>query len=279
MEEKMTDRYAVIGNPIAHTKSPALHLAFARQCEEEISYEAIQAPLGGFVEAAEAFRQAGGKGLNISFPFKIDALRYAEHLTPRARLAGAVNTLSFDGGSIYGDNTDGLGLVSDIQERLRFNIKGKRVLLLGAGGAARGVVLPLLEQAPASLMIVNRDQGKVESLQMQFAEFSDFDIGTYGALAGQSFDLVINATSAGLNGEHLPLPEGLFAPRSLAYDMVYGDSATPFELDALRLGASRTADGLGMLVAQAAESFYVWRGHRPDTTPVLAGLQQDLAAR
>lgn len=270
----MTDRYAVIGNPIAHTKSPALHMAFARQCGEDISYEALLGPLGGFVETVDTFRRTGGKGLNITVPFKIDALRYADHLTPRARLAQAVNTLSFEEDGAFGDNTDGLGLVSDIQERLRFNIKGKRVLLLGAGGAARGAILPLLEQSPASLMIANRDLAKAETLQMQFAEFSDIDIGGYDTLAGKEFDLVINATSAGLNGEHLPLPKGLFGHRSLAYDMVYGDSETPFQLDARLLGATSTSDGLGMLVAQAAESFYIWRGVRPDTAPVLDMLRR-----
>lgn len=269
----MPDRYAVIGNPIAHTKSPILHKLFAQQCGEDIVYEALLAPLGGFSEAADAFRRQGGKGLNITVPFKVDALRYADHLTPRARLAQAVNTLSFDDHGIFGDNTDGVGLVADIQDRLRFNIKGKRVLVLGAGGAARGAVLPLLEQSPASLMIVNRDLAKAETLQMQFAEFSDIDIGNYDALAGHEFDLVINATSAGLAGEHLPLPQGLFGKRSLAYDMVYGTSETPFQQDARRLGADRTSDGLGMLIAQAAESFFIWRGVRPDSAPVLQLLQ------
>lgn len=272
----MTDRYAVIGNPIAHTKSPALHQAFARQCGEDISYEALLAPLGGFAAAADAFRAAGGKGLNITVPFKIDALRYADHLTPRARLAQAVNTLSFDETGATGDNTDGIGLVADIEDRLRFNLKGKRVLLLGAGGAARGAVLPLLETSPASLMIVNRDLLKAETLQMQFAEFCDIDIATYDTLAGRQFDLVINATSAGLAGEHLPLPASLFGERSLAYDMVYGNTETPFQQDARRLGASRTADGLGMLVNQAAESFYIWRGIRPEVAPVLQMLQEQV---
>lgn len=265
----MTDRYAVIGNPIAHTKSPMLHAAFAQQCGEDIRYEALLAPLGGFAEAVDEFRRQGGKGLNITVPFKIDALRYADHLTPRARLAQAVNTLTFDDQGVFGDNTDGIGLVLDIQDRLRFNLKGKRILVLGAGGAARGAVLPILEQNPASLMIVNRDVAKAETLQMQFAEFSDIDIGNYDALAGRKFDLVVNATSAGLAGEHLPLPQGLFGERSLAYDMVYGDSETPFQQDASRLGATRTSDGLGMLIAQAAESFFIWRGIRPDIAPVL----------
>lgn len=275
----MTDRYAVIGNPIAHTKSPLLHRLFAEQCVEDVQYEAILAPIGGFREAAEAFRQQGGKGLNVTVPFKVDALNYADHLTPRARLAQAVNTLCFEEGQIIGDNTDGLGLITDIQDRLRFNIKGKRILLLGAGGAARGVVLPLFEQSPASLTLANRTMAKAETLQMLFAEFSDIDISTYESLAGKQFDLVINATSAGQAGEHLPLPAGLFGERSLAYDMVYGDTETPFQMDAKKLGATKTSDGLGMLVSQAAESFYIWRGVRPDTVAVLKHIQQESAAR
>ena len=275
----MSDRYAVIGNPISHTKSPMLHKSFALECGEDITYEALLAPIDGFVEAAEAFRRAGGKGLNITVPFKIDALTYADHLTPRARLAQAVNTLRFDDKGIFGDNTDGVGLVTDIQDRLRFNIKDKRILILGAGGAARGAVLPLLEQCPASLMIANRSLHKAEALQMQFAEFSDIDIGSYESLAGREFDLVINATSAGLGGEHLQLPQGIFGQRSLAYDMVYGTTETPFQQDAQNLGASKTSDGLGMLVAQAAESFYIWRGVRPDTLPVLLLLQNEPSSK
>lgn len=269
----MSDRYAVIGNPISHTKSPVLHAAFARQCGQDITYEALLGPLGRFRETVDDFRSQGGKGMNVTVPFKVEALNISDRLTTRARLAQAVNTLRFDHDGIFGDNTDGVGLVHDIQGRLGFSLKGKRILILGAGGAARGAVLPLFETAPAALTIVNRTAAKAEALQQQFAEFADISTGGFDALPGQSFDVVINATSAGLHGEHLPLPAGIFAPHALAYDMVYGNTATPFQLDAQTLGAARISDGLGMLVAQAAESFFLWRGVRPDTVPVLKMLQ------
>ena len=269
----MTDRYAVIGNPIAHSKSPALHAAFARQCGQDIRYEAILGPLDGFRASVEAFRQAGGCGMNVTVPFKVEALALADTLTERARLAQAVNTLRFDADGIFGDNTDGIGLVNDIQQRLGFAIGGKRVLILGAGGAARGSVLPLAEAGPARLVIVNRTQAKAEALRAQFAGVAAVDVEPCDGLAGQRFDLVINATSAGLHGESLPLPAGIFTPGALAYDMVYGNTETPFMLAARALGASRVSDGLGMLVGQAAESFFLWRGVRPDTAPVLQMLQ------
>ncbi len=269
----MTDRYAVIGNPIAHSKSPALHAAFARQCNQDICYEAILGPLDGFRASVEAFRQAGGRGMNVTVPFKVEALALADTLTERARLAQAVNTLRFDADGVFGDNTDGIGLVNDIQQRLGFAIGGKRVLILGAGGAARGSVLPLAEAGPARLVIVNRTQAKAEALRAQFAGVAAVDVEPCDGLAGQRFDLVINATSAGLHGESLPLPAGIFAPGALAYDMVYGNTETPFMVAARALGASRVSDGLGMLVGQAAESFFLWRGVRPDTAPVLQMLQ------
>ena len=269
----MTDRYAVIGNPIAHSKSPTLHAAFARQCSQDIRYEAILGPLDGFRAAVEAFRQAGGRGMNVTVPFKVEALALADTLTERARLAQAVNTLRFDADGIFGDNTDGIGLVNDIQQRLGFAIAGKRVLILGAGGAARGSVLPLTEAGPARLCLVNRTLARAEALQAQFAGIAALDVAPCDGLAGQCFDLVINATSAGLHGESLPLPDGIFAPGALAYDMVYGTAETPFMVAARALGASRVSDGLGMLVGQAAESFFLWRGVRPDTGPVLQMLQ------
>ena len=269
----MTDRYAVIGNPIAHSKSPVLHAAFARQCGQDIRYEAILGPLDGFRASVEAFRQAGGRGMNVTVPFKVEALALADTLTERARLAQAVNTLRFDADGIFGDNTDGIGLVNDIQQRLGFAIGGKRVLILGAGGAARGSVLPVAEAGPARLVIVNRTQARAEALREQFAGVAAVDVEPCDGLAGQRFDLVINATSAGLHGESLPLPASIFAPGALAYDMVYGNTETPFMLAARALGASRVSDGLGMLVEQAAESFFLWRGVRPDTAPVLQMLQ------
>lgn len=269
----MTDRYAVIGNPIAHSKSPAIHAAFARQCGQDLSYEAILGPLDGFRGAVTAFRQAGGRGMNVTVPFKLEALELADRPTERARLAGAVNTLRFDSDGIFADNTDGIGLVRDIRDRLGFPLRGKCILILGAGAAARGVILPLLEEVPAQLAIANRSVDKAEALRTQFASFGDLRVGGFGDFAGGSFDLVINATSASLGAQSLQLPEGLFASGALAYDMVYGKGGTPFMVDARRLGAARVADGLGMLVAQAAESFFLWRGVRPDTAPVMAMLQ------
>ncbi|MEW6513168.1 MAG: shikimate dehydrogenase [Pseudomonadota bacterium] len=269
----MTDRYAVIGNPIAHSKSPAIHAAFARQCGQDLTYEAILGPLDGFSTAVEAFRAAGGRGMNVTVPFKLEALELADKPTERARQAGAANTLRFDGEEIFADNTDGIGLVRDIRDRLGFGLHDKRVLILGAGGAARGVVLPLLEEQPALLAIANRSVDKAEALKAQFAPFGELVVGSFGDFAGGEFDLVINATSASLGAQSLQLPKGLFVSGALAYDMVYGKGETPFMADARKLGADRVADGLGMLVAQAAESFFLWRGVRPDTAPVLAMLQ------
>ena len=270
----MTDRYAVIGNPIAHSKSPALHAAFARQCAQDISYEAILGPLDAFRVTVEAFRQAGGRGMNVTVPFKLEAMALADKLTPRARQAQAVNTLRFDQDGIFGDNTDGVGLVNDIQGRLGVSLAGKRILILGAGGAARGAILPLLEQQPARLSVANRTLEKAEALRGQFAGFGTVDAGSYADLSGQAFDVVINATSSGLHGARLTLPAGLFAPGSLAYDMVYADAQTGFLQDAQAQGASQLSDGLGMLVGQAAESFFLWRGVRPETASVLAMLRQ-----
>ena len=268
----MTDRYAVIGNPISHTKSPLIHAAFARQCGHDISYEALLAPLDGFRETVTAFRNAGGRGMNVTVPFKIEAMALSEKLTPRAQLAQAVNTLIFDETGITGDNTDGIGLVRDIQ-RLGFDFTSKRILILGAGGATRGVILPILEEKPANLTIANRTFAKAEALKSQFAAIATINATTYESLSGQQFDIVINATSTSLHGEHLPLPEQLFAPGALAYDMAYGKEETPFQIDAKKLGATQTADGLGMLVGQAAESFHLWRGVRPEIAPVFSMLR------
>jgi shikimate dehydrogenase len=269
----MTDRYAVIGNPIAQSKSPPIHLAFARQLGHDLSYEAILAPRDGFAPVVAAFREKGGKGMNVTVPFKLEAFALAATRTERAEQAGAVNTLKFDEAGILGDNTDGAGLVHDVRDRLGFALRGKRVLLMGAGGAARGVVLPLLREHPASLSIANRTVAKAFALRQRFTPFGEIQAGDYADLAGRGFDLVINATSASLTGDVPPLPAGVFASDSLAYDMVYGEQATPFMTYATHRGAARVADGLGMLVAQAAESFLLWRGVRPDIRPVLTMLR------
>ena len=270
----MTDLYAVIGNPVAQSKSPQIHAAFARQVDQDLRYEAILAPHDGFAAAVAAFRAAGGKGLNVTVPFKLEAFALATERTERADQAGAVNTLKFDGERVLGDNTDGAGLVRDIQHRLGFALRGKRVLVLGAGGAARGVVLPLLRERPASITIANRTVEKALVLERRFARGGPVEGGDYARLGGRQFDVVINATSASLVGELPPLPPGVFAPASLAYDMVYGDEPTRFLVHAREHGAAQLSDGLGMLLAQAAESFFVWRGVRPDARLVIEMLRE-----
>ena len=274
----MTDRYAVVGNPVAHSKSPLIHAEFARQTGKDMVYEKLLAPLDAFRETVEAFRRAGGKGLNVTVPFKEQAFHYAKELDSRADDAGAVNTLIFKDGRIIGDNTDGAGLVNDITRNLGFSIQGKRVLLMGAGGAARGVMLPLLEQAPAQLVLANRTVEKAEALVMSYQKKIEHGItvrslsaSPYANLEG-AFDLIINATAASLKGELPPLPEHLFSPGALAYDMMYG-AETPFMAWARTHGATQISDGLGMLVEQAAESFYLWHRVRPDTAPVIAMLR------
>lgn len=274
------DRYAVIGNPIAHSKSPFIHTAFARQTGQALCYEALLAPSDGFAASVAAFRQAGGRGLNVTVPFKLDAFALATRHSPRATAAGAVNTLAFgDDGEIFGDNTDGAGLVRDLQIHLACPLAGQRILLLGAGGAARGALLPLLAQAPAMLTLANRTAAKAAALAEAFqpqAQATALRASTFEALHGEVFDLVINATSASLNDDAPPLPAGLYAAGSLAYDMMYGAAPTAFMRAAAQAGAARQADGLGMLVEQAAESFALWRGVRPDSAPVLAELRQRL---
>ena len=270
----MTDLYAVIGSPIAHSKSPRIHAEFAQQTGEDLCYEAIFAARDGFAEAVAKFRAAGGRGLNVTVPFKLDAFALATERTERAEQAGAVNTLKFDDASALGDNRDGAGLVADLTGRLGFAIRGKRVLIMGAGGAARGVMLPLLRQQPASVTIANRTIERARALERRFGPFGLVTSGGYAKLAGSSFDLVINATSAALTGELPPLPSGIFAPGAFAYDMIYGADHARFEAHARSDGAARVSDGLGMLVAQAAESFFLWRGVRPDTRPIIELLRR-----
>ena len=262
----MTSHYAVFGNPVSHSKSPLIHAEFARQTRQNLDYRAILAPIEDFAGEVEKFRRAGGQGANVTVPFKEAAYRLATQLTPRARDAGAVNTLKFDRNEILGDNTDGAGLVRDLTGNLKQTLTGKRILLMGAGGAARGVTGPLLAENPAMLVLANRTPEKAEQLAAQFGHA--LKASSYAALAGQRFDIVINATAASLKGELPPLPEQLFNPDALAYDMMYGVE-TPFMAWAGEHGAERVADGLGMLVEQAAESFFLWRGVRPDTAPVM----------
>lgn len=267
----MPAKYAVFGNPIAHSKSPLIHAAFARQTGQEMVYSALLAPLDGFEDTVCGFRDTGGLGANVTVPFKERAFVLADRRSERAEMAGAVNTLLFEDGGIFGDNTDGVGLVRDLTHNLGLDPQGKRILLMGAGGAARGVLLPLLERAPASVFIANRTPDKAIALAQGFgAERGNLDGGGYGDLSGR-FDLVINATAASLAGDLPPLPADVFAEGALAYDMMYGKD-TPF-LAFARAHRARTADGLGMLVEQAAEAFYQWRGVRPDTASVIRMLK------
>ena len=274
----MSDLYCVFGNPIGHSKSPAIHAAFATATGQDLRYEARLAAVDGFREAVSEFVAAGGKGANVTVPFKEEAFALATRLSERAARAGAVNTLAFNGDEIFGDNTDGAGLVRDITVNLGCALAGKRILLLGAGGASRGVIAPLLAGQPAALSIANRSADKALALAVAFADLAVVDAGSFAQMAGKSYDLVINATSASLSGENLPLPPGLFAAGSLAYDMMYGKGETPFLQQARQQGAARCADGLGMLVEQAAEAFFVWRGVRPATAQVLADLRAQLTA-
>jgi len=269
----MADRYAVIGNPVAHTLSPRIHAAFAQQTAEDIEYGMILGSLGGFVRAVEGFRAEGGRGLNVTVPFKLEAFAFSTQLTDRAQSAGAVNTLKFENGAALGDNTDGAGLVADIA-RLGIVIGGKRVLLMGAGGAARGVVLPLLEQEPALIAIANRTVAKAVALAGQWVRRGTVRGGSYADFSGERFDVIINATSASLHGDVPPLSDQTFASATLAYDMVYGAQPTPFLAAAKARGVPHLADGLGMLIEQAAESFFLWRGVRPHTAPVITMLRK-----
>ena len=274
----MTDKYAVIGNPIAHSKSPLIHKMFAEQTGQDISYEAIEAPLGkidrfndGFDTKIEELRTKGYKGCNVTVPFKQKAYQLSNvHVLDKYVSdfeALASNTLEFKQDGIHGYNTDGIGLVRDIQQNIGIKLRDKRVLLLGAGGAARGVISPLRFEG-ATITIANRTVDKARALAQRFSISSC----SYDELAGKQFDIVINATSSGLTDEMPPLPPGIFAPGALAYDMMYGRE-TPFMKFAREQGAATVSDGLGMLIEQAAEAFYIWRGVRPDTAPVLAKLR------
>jgi shikimate dehydrogenase len=273
------DAYVVIGYPIAHSKSPEIHAGFARQTGQTLSYERLLAPLDDFPATVRRFIAAGGCGANVTVPFKLQAHALADQLTQRARLAGAVNTLKFEHGTILGDNTDGAGLVADIVVNAGVSVTGKRVLLLGAGGAARGVLLPLLEQRPAELVLANRTLSKAQELVAQFVQLaneSPLVASAYADLDGP-FDVIINATSASLEAEVPPIPATVFAATTLAYDMMYGSAPTVFMQFAAQHGAG-VRDGLGMLIEQAAEAFLLWRGVRPTTAAVFATLRAQLSA-
>ena len=266
------DRYAVMGNPIAHSKSPQIHAAFAKQTGQILKYDAILVELreGEFERAVKRFQASGGKGLNITVPFKEAAWKLADKRSQRAELAGAVNTLWFDEqGQCYAENTDGVGLVRDITNNHAYQIAGKRLLILGAGGAVRGVLEPLLKAAPLECIIANRTVSKAETLAELFSRHGNIKASSYEGLQGQSFDLIINGTSASLQGQLPPLPEGLLNQGGWCYDMMYAKTATTFMQWAESQGAACVLDGIGMLVEQAAESFFIWRGVRPETEAVI----------
>ncbi|CAM3304990.1 shikimate dehydrogenase [Pseudomonas floridensis] len=271
------DQYVVFGNPIGHSKSPLIHRLFAEQTGQSLDYQASLAPLDDFTAFARTFFQTG-RGANVTVPFKEEAYRLADSLTERGRRAGAVNTLhKLDDGTLLGDNTDGAGLVRDLTVNYGLNLHGQRILLLGAGGAVRGALEPLLAQEPLALVIANRTVEKAERLAQEFADLGPVFASSYDWLQ-ESVDVIVNATSASLAGELPPISPSLIQPgATFCYDMMYGKEPTAFCRWASEHGAARSVDGLGMLVEQAAEAFRVWRGVRPDSAPVLAELRRQLA--
>ena len=272
----MSDLYCVFGNPIEHSKSPLIHNEFAQQTHQALEYTAKLAPLDGFADAWRAFVEKGGRGANVTVPFKGEAYALCDTLSKRAQRAKAVNTLTVGGnGLIYGDNTDGVGLIRDLKYH-RVTLAGKRVLVVGAGGAVQGILEPLLAEQPSEVMVVNRTPEKAEQLAEAFADLGELHSGGFKAAKGP-FDLVINGSSASLNGDLPPLPGNLFADGAWAYDMMYGAEETVFLKWAGTHGAKRL-DGLGMLVEQAAEAFFLWRNVRPDTTHVRQTLRRMLNA-
>ncbi len=263
------DKYGVVGNPIAHSRSPEIHQRFAQQVRQRLSYERIEAPLDGFEDKALALREAGYAGINVTLPFKIDAAKLADDLTPRARLAGAVNTLKFDGDTIIGDNTDGVGFVRDLRERLQFSLSNCTVLILGAGGVVRGLIGSVLDESPRWLAVANRSHKRAEELAEEFGvEAIHFD-----EIPAEHFDLIINGTTTSLHNEAPAIDPDTFNDCALAYDLVYAAEPTPFMQLAKSGGTKIVVDGLGMLIEQAAESFLLWRGVRPDTKAVYRELR------
>lgn len=305
--EPCIDDYAVMGNPVSHSKSPQIHHAFAEQTRQHIHYSAIQVDPGGFPQAVGNFFASGGKGLNVTVPFKTEAFKLAEQHSERAGLAGAVNTLLMCNNELMGDNTDGTGLVNDLRNNLHISLAGARILILGAGGASRGVLLPLLNEQPKQLLIANRTPDKADKLAKLFSRYGNvtgigftalgdgtLEKGAFkkgalekGALkknkqeestpASNQFDIVINATSASLKGELPPISANVFAANAWCYDMMYGAEPTVFMQWAAKHGVKNISDGLGMLVEQAAESFFLWRNVRPDTQAVITQIRNSIA--
>jgi len=272
------DRYAVFGDPIQHSKSPKIHTLFAEQTGQAIDYQAQQVPADNFQAAVARFFAEGGLGLNCTVPLKELAWQYATQKTQRAELAKAVNTLVWQAdGTVLGDNTDGCGLVSDLTGNHGIALAGIPILILGAGGAARGIIAPLLEQNPAAIVIANRTVAKAAALAEQFQAGGSITGCGFGGLHGQQFGLILNATSASLSGQLPPLPPNLLAEQGCCYDLAYSNKPTPFVRWGWENHAGKSLDGLGMLVEQAAEAFFIWRGVRPDTLPVIELLAAERA--
>jgi len=274
----MQDKYAVIGNPIGHSKSPFIHAEFAKQTQQALTYRAELVEIGKISEFVQDFRNSGGKGLNITVPFKLDAWQIAQKLSERAQRAGAVNTLSLNDNNILGDTTDGTGLLNDLVNNHQLKLKQKNILVLGAGGAVRGVLEPLLKTAAAQLVIANRTVEKAIQLADDFTDLGNITGCGFSDLGDEKFDLIINGTSASLSGKLLPLPDNILNDDAACYDMMYGATDTTFMRWAKQQGAKNIFDGLGMLVEQAAESFFIWRGVRPQTQDVIALLRQQLVS-
>jgi len=273
----VSDEYALLGHPVSHSRSPFIHARFAADTGEDLRYHAVDVPPGRFPAALRALRARGARGANVTVPFKQEAYTLAEELTERARRAGAVNTLSFEpGGPIVGDNTDGVGLLRDLKVNHEIELVARSVLLIGAGGAARGVLDPLLAEHPARVVIVNRTQARAVRLAARYASLGDLRARSFAALVGERFDLIINASAASIAGQLPPLPDALLASSACCYDLMYAARATPFVTWARVQGAAQALDGLGMLVEQAAESFHCWRGVRPRTAPVIVALAAEL---
>jgi len=277
LHNETLDRYAVFGNPIAHSKSPQIHQQFARQCGQSLSYTAELAEIGQFEQAVRQFIESGGKGMNVTVPFKEDAWQLADSLSERAQRAGAVNTLMLKpDGSLYGDTTDGTGLVNDLTKNHAITIAGSDMLIIGAGGAVRGVLEEILLQQPASIVIANRTKHKAVQLADDFADLGNISGCGLDEIGERNFDLVINGTSASLQGDLPPLPGTIFKSGACSYDMMYAAQPTPFMTWSTKNGAEQVFDGLGMLVEQAAESFSIWRGIKPETAEVITAIRGSL---
>ncbi len=269
-EPTTVDRYGVMGYPVSHSRSPVIHRLFALQTGQDMQYELLQVSPEKLDTAVRQFQRTGGKGLNITVPHKAEMARLVDQMSERARTAGAVNTVAFRGGEMYGDNTDGIGLLRDLEVNLGVDLEGSRILILGAGGATRGILGPLLEMQPASLCIANRTLGKAQHLATHFGTLGPVSACRFNAVpVSEPYDLIINATSAGLHGDTPPYPKAAISDNTFCYDLSYGLNSTPFSTWARDHGATKSVMGWGMLVEQAAESFHIWRDVRPDTAPVL----------